>query len=135
MSIKGIVGAGVAVAIAGVMAACGGSSSPTSPSGGGSNSGPGPVGATITLTSGGVSPGTVTVSAGQSVMVVNNDSRSHRISSNPHPSHTDCPALNFADLGPGQSATSNALTTARTCGFHDHDDPGNASFQGQVTVR
>lgn len=136
MTIKGIVGGAVAVAIAGVMSACGGSSSPTAPSGGGgSTPGPGTVGATLTLTPGGVSPGSVSISVGQSVMVVNNDTRGHRISSNPHPVHTDCPALNFAELGPGQSATSNALTTARTCGFHDHDDPGNASFQGQVTVR
>jgi plastocyanin len=118
---------------AGVMTACGGSSSPTAP--GGPTSGTVTVGATITITSSGVSPATVSVDAGQSVMLVNNDSKAHEISSNPHPSHTDCPALNFGSLAVGQSRTSNALTTARTCGYHDHLDPTNAAWQGQVTVR
>ena len=132
-----IVGGIAAVTLAAVISACGGSSSPTSPSGngGGSNSGPGPVGATITITANGVSPSSVTLSVGQSVTVVNNDTRAHQISSDPHPSHTECPALNLASLSAGQSQTSNALTAARTCGFHDHLDPSSSRWQGQVTVR
>lgn len=134
---KTTIGTTAALIVAGLMAGCGGSS-PTAPSGGsggGSSSGPGPVGATITITSGGMSPNTVSVNVGQSVTLVNNDSRSHEISSNPHPSHTECPALNLGALAPGQSRTSNAFTTARTCGYHDHLDPGNSAWQGQVTVR
>jgi hypothetical protein len=57
------------------------------------------------------------------------------MSSNPHPVHTDCPALNVGVLTPGQSRTSNALTSARTCGFHDHDLPTDSRWMGQVTVR
>lgn len=119
------------------MAACGGSSSPTAPSGGsgGSSSSPGPVGATITITASGMSPASVSIGVGQSVTLVNNDSRTHEISSDPHPVHTDCPALNLGSLNAGQSRTSNTLTTARTCGFHDHLDPSNSLWQGQVTVR
>lgn len=126
-----------ALVMAGMMVACGGSSSPTAPDGGGggSGSGTGTVGATLTISSSGISPKTADISVGQSVMLVNNDSKAHEISSNPHPVHTDCPALNFGTLSPGQSKTSNALTTARTCGYHDHLDPENSTWQGQVTVR
>jgi plastocyanin len=138
MTTRSIVGGVAATALATIMMACGGSSSPTSPSGsggGGSSSGPGPVGATITLTSSGVNPANVTINVGQSISLVNNDSRAHEISSNPHPVHTDCPALNFGTLNPGQSKTSDALTVARSCGYHDHLDPSNSLWQGQVTVR
>lgn len=136
MTTRGIIGGVSAGLLASVMVACGGggSSTPTGPGGGGS-SGPGPVGATVTITASGVSPGSVSINVGQSVMLVNNDSKTHEISSNPHPVHTDCPALNFGSLAAGQSRTSDALTTARTCGYHDHLDPTNAAWQGQVTVR
>lgn len=135
MTIRVLGGGFVASVIAVVTMACGGGSSPTAPDGGGGNGGPGPVGATITITASGVSPASVSISVGQSVTLVNNDTRTHEISSNPHPVHTDCPALNFGSLGVGQSRTSNALTTARTCGYHDHLDPTNNLWQGQVTIR
>src|SRR6476661_3617216 len=80
-------------------------------SGGGGTTGPSPVtvvsrstgsvgtiGATITITSAGVNPSSVTVSAGQSVTFVNNDSRSHEIASDPHPQHGTCPGIE-AGLG------------------------------------
>ncbi|MBI2220904.1 MAG: hypothetical protein HYU53_06810 [Acidobacteria bacterium] len=121
--------------LAGAVAACGGGgggSSPTAPSGGGGG-GTGPVGATVTITSTGTN--SVTVNVGQSVAIVNNDSRTHNIASNPHPAHTDCPALNVGILSPGQSKTTAAFTAARTCGFHDHDDPGDSRWMAQVTVR
>ena len=115
------------------MAACGDSSSPTAPGGGGA--GPGPVGATITITPGGLAPKAVTVTTGQSVTIVNNNTRSHDIASDPHLVHTDCPALNLGRVNPGQSRTSSAFAAARTCGFHDHDDPENDAWKGQVVVQ
>lgn len=123
----------VAVVLAGSVAACGGGggSSPTGPSG--PAPGPGPVGATVTITSSGTN--NVTVNVGQSVSIVNNDSRTHNIASDPHPVHTNCPALNVGVLSPGQSRTSGAFTSAGTCGFHDHDDPDNARWTAQITVR
>jgi hypothetical protein len=123
----------LAVVLAGSAAACGGNggSSPTGPSGPGP--GPGPVGATVTITSSGTN--SVTVNVGQSVSIVNNDSRTHNINSDPHPVHTSCPALNVGILSPGQSKTSGAFTAAGTCGFHDHDDPDNARWTAQITVR
>jgi plastocyanin len=118
-------------------AACGGggSGSPTSP-GPGSGS-PGPSGATITITSAGaVSPSSVTINSGESVTFVNSSSTARQIASNPHPVHTDCPAINaLGTISAGQTKLTNALTVSRSCGFHDHNDPDNASLHGTITVR
>lgn len=92
--------------------------------------------ATITITSAGVSPQSVTISAGGTVTFVNEDTRSHDMSSDPHPQHSDCPSINQAGfVAPGQSRTTGALTTARTCGFHDHDQPGNMSLRGTIVIQ
>lgn len=127
-----------AAALAVLMLGCG-SSSPTSPSGngGGASSGPGASGATITIAAGGsVSPNSVTIAVGQSVTFVNNDSRAHQIASNPHPAHTDCPAINaLQSIGAGQTKLTDAFTTARSCGFHDHNEPGNAALQGTIRIQ
>jgi plastocyanin len=114
-------------------AGCGGDDNPSSPSGGGGNDGT--IAATLTITSSGISPRTVTVPIGSRVTVVNNDSRSHNMNSDPHPEHTTCPALNLGVLTAGQSRTSQNLTTARTCGMHDHDDPDNSSWKPTITVQ
>ena len=92
--------------------------------------------ATITITSAGASPQTVTIAAGGRVTFVNNDSRSHNMSSDPHPTHTDCSALNQVGfLAPGQSRDTGMLTTVRTCGFHDHDQPSNSGLRGQIIIQ
>ena len=125
----------VAAAAIVLVGACGGDGgSPTGPSDSGS---PGPSGATITIGSNGaVSPADVSISVGQSVTFVNNDSRGHQIASNPHPSHTDCPAINaLTTIAAGQTKLTNALTTARSCGYHDHNEPDNRSLQGTITIR
>lgn len=117
----------------GALAGCGGSDSPTGPSdpGGGAGS----VGATITITASGITNSSPTISTGQSITVINNDARSHNVSSNPHPNHTDCPSLNLGNLAAGQQATTNAFTVARACGYHDHNDPTNGQWTGTITVR
>jgi plastocyanin len=132
-----LTGAIVAAGALALMAGCGGSSSPTSPStGGGTSSGAGPSGATITITSSGVSPAQVTITRGQSVTFVNNDTRTHDIASNPHPVHTDCPAMNVVGIiSQGQTKVSDAFTTARSCGFHDHNNPSDGSLQGTVVIQ
>jgi len=123
----------VAAVLAVILAACGGSSA-TSPSTGGSA---GPSGATITILLGGtVSPKTVQVNVGQSVTFINNDNRVHDMTSDPHPTHTQCPPTNaVGSLSPGQTKLTNAYTTATTCGFHDHGDPDTVNLQGTITVR
>lgn len=104
---------------------------PTSP-----GSPPGPPAATITLTSAGLEPATVTVSAGQSVLFVNNDTVAHDMASDPHPVHNDCPAINsVGSLAPGQSRATGALNVVRSCGFHDLLRDGDARWRGTILVQ
>jgi plastocyanin len=117
------------ILMAAMLAGCG-SSSPAGPSG------PPVQTTTITITASGANPRNIEVTAGSRVMFVNNDTRSHNMTSNPHPDHTDCPELNQVGLlQPGQSRESGNLVTPRTCGFHDHDNPSATSLQGQITIR
>ena len=106
---------------------------PTTPST--STGGTANIGATITISSSGLSSSTPRISLGERVRFTNNDSKVHQILTTPHLVHTDCPALNsVGSIAPGQSGTSDPLTTARGCGFHDHLDPDNNNFRGQVLV-
>jgi plastocyanin len=90
----------------------------------------------ITITSAGVSPKQITVAIGSRVLFVNNDSRRHDMTSDDHPDHLECPALNDVGLlQPGQQRESGNLVAARTCGYHDHDNPTTASLQGSVVIR
>ncbi len=115
-----------------LLANCGGSSN----SSGGTTSPSQPAAATITISGGGVSPKTVTVPRGSQVLFVNNDNRSHQMTSNPHPDHTDCPEVNQAGfLNAGQSRQTGNLNIARTCGFHDHDLPNTAALQGTIVIQ
>ena len=136
-------GLAAAVVIALTTAACGGgsSSTPTTPTppqtppttGGGTVTDS----ATITIgTNGSVSPSTVTITRGGRVTFVNNHTRPHDMNSDPHPEHTDCPELAAVGfLSPGQSRTSSNFNTARTCGFHDHNEPDSAGLKGRITIQ
>jgi hypothetical protein len=120
---------------------CGGSNSttPASPTPSPSPSptpSPTPGTSTITITASGVSPRTVTISAGSRVTFVNNDTRVHDMASDPHPEHTACPAINDVGfLQPGQTRTTGNLNTPRSCGFHDHNQPSATSLQGTITIQ
>lgn len=114
-------------------AACGGGSStpttPAPPTGGGTSP-------TVTIDASGASPRTLTVELGSRVLFVNRDSRSHDMTSDPHPDHTDCPDLNQVGLlRPGESRLTGNLVSVRTCGFHDHNLPTNTSLRGTITIR
>jgi len=126
------------VASAAIALACGGSSTsqPTAPTP--AQPAPGNAGGTqttITITAAGVNPNSVTVARGATVLFVNNDSVAHVPASNPHPVHTDCPEINVGTLTPGQSQATKTLTTARSCGFHDHNNPQNAALQGTIVIQ
>jgi plastocyanin len=92
---------------------------------------------TITIGAGGVvSPKVLTVAAGTRVTFVNNDSRAHDMSSDPHPDHTDCPEINQAGfLTPGQSRQTGNLNTRRTCGFHDHILFTDQNLMGSIVIQ
>jgi plastocyanin len=137
-------GLAAAVLVAATAAACGGSS-PSSPTPPTSTTPPSTTPpstnptdlATITIGSNGsVSPSTVTITRGGRVTFVNNHTRAHDMSSDPHPEHTDCPemaAVGF--LSPGQSRTSSNFNTARSCGFHDHNEPDTTGLKGRITIQ
>lgn len=129
---KNIALRGAAVAIVLWLAACGNGGSygtPTAPSTGDAAA------ATVTLTANGVSNATPRIALGQRVRFTNNDSRAHQVLSTPHGVHTDCPALNQIDmLSPGQSRDSSVLNDRRGCGFHDHLNPDDQRFRGQILV-
>jgi len=126
-----------------LLSACGGNSSGTNPGGGGTavivkDSGTGGVsGATITMTSNGVSAQSVTVQVGQTVTFVNNDTRAHEIASNPHPQHGSCPSIEvgLGIIAAGQTKATHNFGNAGTCGYHDHQDDTNVRFQGTIIVQ
>ena len=90
----------------------------------------------VTITSAGVSPSSLTISPGTRVRFVNNDTVPHEMTSDPHPSHVACPALNVVGLLlAGQSRESSALTTIQTCGYHDHRDPDDPRWSGTIQIR
>ena len=121
------------------LAACGGTS--TSPSGvtvivrdGGTG---GPNGATITLTSAGAGPRSVTIAIGQTVTFINNDSRSHEMASDPHPTHGTCPGIEagIGTLAAGQTKLTQGFANAGTCGYHDHLNSATANLMGTIVIR
>jgi len=112
-------------------AACGGSDSPVDP-------GPTPPSNPnrIVISQSGVSPVELVVAPGTRVLFVNNDTRRHLVTSDPHPEHDDCTALaQVGALQPGQSRESGNLVALGPCAFHDDDSPGNAVFSGAIVVR
>jgi len=127
--------AAAAMAAACLAAGCGGSSTGPSNNGGGGSGGGSTTTNTITITSSGVSPKDITVTVGSRVTFQNNDSIGHDMNSDPHPEHTTCPALNVGNVLAGQSRTSENLTTARVCTYHDHNQPSNTALQGTIRIQ
>jgi plastocyanin len=117
---------------------CGGGDSPSAPS---PTPSPAPAptpppagGATITITAAGVSPRELVVARGTRVTFVNNDAVGHDMNSDPHPQHTSCTDMNVGFLSSAQSRQTDVLNIARTCGYHDHNQPSNVSLQGTIRI-
>jgi plastocyanin len=134
---KVIWGSGVVTALA-LTVACGGdgSNNQGGPSGNPPPSPPNPS-TTITITSAGVSPKTLTVARGTQVSFVNNDSRAHEMASDPHPTHGSCPEIEtgVGFIQAGQTKQTGNLNTVRTCGYHDHNRDTDTSLQGTITIQ
>ena len=122
----------IPVVMLAAMIACKNKTAPTPPPG----SEPQVNTTTVTITANGASPRNISVAVGSRVLFVNNDSRSHNMTSDPHPDHNDCPDINQVGfLSPGQSRETGNLVTARTCGFHDHDNPSQGLLIGQIVIK
>src|SRR5262249_33732835 len=115
--------AGAALGLFLALSACGGggggySSMPSSTSNSSTSQGPT---VTVTLTAAGPQPATVQVPLNGRVTFVNGDGKQHQMQSNPHPVHTDCPAMNEVSmLNAGQTRTTGTFDVVRACGYHDH---------------
>ncbi len=123
--------AGALCVTAALSAACGGNpnATPTSPGD------PTPA-AIITIGVAGVSPKQLEASLGTQVIFINNSTRPREMTSDPHPEHTDCTAINSVGfILPGQRKETANLVRARTCGYHDHGDPDNTALKGSIVVR
>jgi len=85
---------------------------------------------TVSLTSNGFEPQTITVKAGDKVVWTNKSGEVATVNSNPHPAHTDYPPLN---LGSFQDGGKLELVFGKkgTYKYHNHL---NASEQGVVVV-
>lgn len=91
-----------------------------------------PVSYTVKLTSGGLSPASLSILAGDTVTLVNNTDAAFWPASNPHPTHTDCPGFDAKrGLRNGESYTL-TFSKIQTCGYHNHLDP---AMRGTITVR
>lgn len=90
---------------------------------------------TFTIADATVTPPTLVIQAGDRVVFVNADDVDHDMSSDEHPTHLDCPAVNQAGfLRPGESRESGNFVRAETCTFHDHLNPGRSSMRGMIVV-
>lgn len=85
---------------------------------------------TITLTSSGFEPKTLTIKAGTKVVWTNKSGGTATVNSAPHPQHTDFPPLNLGEFGDGQSLEL-VFEKPGTYKYHNHL---NASQFGQVIV-
>jgi plastocyanin len=123
-------GRALAAALCVTLAACGGGGGTTSPT-------PPPNNSNVITISGGVaSPKELTVAPGARVLFVNNDGRRHDMTSDDHPDHQECPAINQVGLlMPSQNRETGNLIAVRACGFHDHEDPDNNNLKGRIVVR
>jgi plastocyanin len=114
--------------LAGLTAACSSNApAPTPPPG---------TSPTVTITAAGFTPQTIDVALGSRVLFVNNDSKSHNVSSDPHPERDDCPEINQVGfLNPGDRRETGNLVVARACGFHDFDMASVPSLHGTINIK
>lgn len=86
----------------------------------------------VIIQSNGFSPMSITIKSGDAVTWVNNDTTTHTVNSNPHPIHTDYPALNVVgEILPGLNK-SFTFPKSGTYGYHDHYHPEN---RGTIIVQ
>jgi plastocyanin len=125
----------VLAAVASFSTACGSSNPNMGPSTG-STCTASSTSTTITISNNAVCPQNITVPRGTQVTFVNSDSRTHEMTSDPHPEHSDCTEINaVGNLVTGQSRQTSNLVVAKKCGFHDHINFQDNSLKGSITIQ
>lgn len=89
-------------------------------------------GALIAVSAAGVDPASVTIRFGQHVTFYSRDGAAHKMSSDPHPAHTDCASLNVAEFGAGINGSTSPFLMPGTCRYHD--DNFLRHVRGEVIV-
>jgi plastocyanin len=131
---RGLTALVLSISAAALAAAC--SSSNMSPSTTGGTCTASSTSTTITISNNAVCPQNITVPRGTQVTFVNNDTKTHEMNSDPHPTHEDCPEINaVGNLVAGQSRQTSNLVTPKKCGFHDHIDFLNNGLKGSITIQ
>jgi hypothetical protein len=86
----------------------------------------------IGVSGSGVDQPKVTIRFGQHVTFYSRDGALHKISSDPHPPHTDCPSLNVAEFAAGMNGSTSPFLTPGACRYHD--DNFLRRVRGEVIV-
>ena len=106
--------------------------SPSSPSG---PPGSPTVGNVFTIGASGVSPRMIEIQVGERVIFTNDDEVNHEMSSDEHPTHLDCQAINQVGfLRPGETRESGNFIQAKSCTFHDHLNSTSSTLQGTIVI-
>ncbi len=87
---------------------------------------------TVTISSTGFSPESITIKKGESVTWVNSDTTNHTVNSDNHPTHLLYPVLNKAGLIKPAESKSVKFDQTGTFTYHDHL---NAALVGKVIVK
>ncbi|MBI2039636.1 cupredoxin domain-containing protein [Candidatus Microgenomates bacterium] len=85
----------------------------------------------VKISASGFSPQNITISKGESVTWVNEDTQDHQVQSAVHPTHQVYPPLNTVGLLKSGEKKSLSFPKAGTYKYHDHLNP---SLTGTVTV-
>ena len=89
----------------------------------------------FTVSVSGVSPRILEIRIGERVTFTNDDTVNHEMSSDGHPSHLDCPAINQVGfLRPGDTRKSGNFVQAESCTFHDHLNSTSSALQGTIVI-
>jgi hypothetical protein len=99
---------------------------------------PTPIGPpSMTITPSGVNPQVLhAFDEKETITFINGDARPHDMRSDPHPAHTDCPALSVGTMMPGErrEIAGPTLPGFALCYYHDELDPTNNAFRGVVVT-
>lgn len=80
----------------------------------------------VTYTDTGFSPTSVTLVVGDTVRWTNVSAANYvEIASDPHPTHTEYPALNLGTVNPNGGTASLTFSDSGTFGYHNHLNPGH----------